>query len=270
MKNISGATVALLAVLTFLGAGCGDAKEGIAKQEADSVASVVASVDSAMQAPPPPLAQAPASLSADTVPLRAPDGAPARYGVASGEILQRFTGSSIGERRIIFDRYGLRERREENMAPNPPGAKGAVNNIITIATPEENSYADVRTQRGWKRTNEGVSRYLASPESKTMSLADYVVHMSGAERLPDTTIAGYHCTVLRKKVKGMTVTNWIWRGIVIRERLYSHADNLEYFVEPVSIRADITVADTTFTFPAGYQIDNFVPPAADGTKEQQK
>jgi len=209
----------------------------------------------------PPLAPAPEVLAKDTVPLRAPDGSPARYGLKSGLIVQQFVGNSVGKRRIIFDDYGLRERREENTVPNPPGSRGAINNIITIATPEENAYADIRTQRGWKRANEGIGRYLASPESKTMSLAEYVIHTSGATRLPDTTINGYECTVLQKGVQGMTITNWIWRGIVIREHLVSPRDSVEYFVEPVEIIPDIDVPDSTFRFPAGYQIDAYVPPA---------
>jgi hypothetical protein len=57
----------------------------------------------------------------------------------------------------------------------------------------------------------------------------------------------------------MTITNWIWRGIVLREHMISHADNTEYFVEPVSITPNVAVSDTTFTFPAGYQIDTYVP-----------
>lgn len=249
-----------LIVAALLGAGCGDPDESAAKQEpkGDTAAVTAARIDSVMTAPVAPLPEAPANLAADSVPLRAPNGEPARYGLASGEIVQRFTGSSAGNRRIVFDRYGMRERREENMAPSP-GSKGAINNIISIATPEENAYADIRSKRGWKRKNEGTGRYLASPESKTMSLAEYVVHTSGAERLPDTTIAGYHCKVLRKEVKGLVITNWIWRGIVIREHMISRSDGQEYFIEPVSITPDVAVSDTTFQFPAGYQVDTYVP-----------
>src|SRR5207253_2818267 len=70
-------------------------------------------IDSAMLAPPPPLAGAPAALAADTIPLHAPNGEPARYGIKSGRVVQRFTGNSRGERRIVFDDYGMKERREE-------------------------------------------------------------------------------------------------------------------------------------------------------------
>ena len=45
---------------------------------------------------PKPLAHAPAALAADTIPLRAPDGSPARYGLRSGRVVLRFTGNSRG------------------------------------------------------------------------------------------------------------------------------------------------------------------------------
>ena len=75
------------------------------------------------------------------------------------------------------------------------------------------------------RPNQGVTRYLSSEESKTVSLGELAMRNSGAEHLPDTTISGYHCRVLRKQTQGMTITDWIWRGIIIRERLVSTTDS---------------------------------------------
>src|SRR4051812_35320990 len=57
-------------------------------------------IDSAFLGPLPALAKAQPSVAADTIPLHAPNGDPARYGVRSGRIVQRFTGNSRGERRI--------------------------------------------------------------------------------------------------------------------------------------------------------------------------
>lgn len=207
---------------------------------------------------PKPLPHAPAAIAADTIPLRAPDGSPARYGLRSGRIVLRFTGNSRGERTLTFDSYGLRERKEERTVPYPPGqSKGAINNLIFITTPEYSSYADIRTRMGWKRPNQGVVRYLASEESKTIPLGELAVRNSGAERLPDTTISGYHCKVLRKQVQGMTITDWIWRGITIRERVVSATDGFTSTAEPVEITADIDVPPSTFEFPPGYKISDY-------------
>ncbi len=210
---------------------------------------------------PTPLAQAPADLAADVIPLRAPDGGITRYGIRSGRVVMKFTGNSRGTRTMTFNDYGMHERKEERTIPYPPGqSKGAINNLIYITTAEYGAYADMRTKMGWRRKNEGVNRYLASQDAKSLSFADYAVKLSGAERLPDTTIAGYHCKVLRKSVGGMTVTNWIWRGILIREQLISKADNYEATVEPVEITPNIDVPASTFEFPAGYKISEYGSP----------
>jgi|GEM_PF-2048085 len=210
---------------------------------------------------PTPLATAPPDLAADVIPLRTPDGGVTRYGIRSGRVLMKFTGNSRGTRTLTFNDYGMHERKEERTIPYPPGqSKGAINNLIFITTAEYGAYADMRTKMGWRRKNEGVSRYLASTDAKSSSFADYVVKNSGAERLPDTTIAGYHCKVLRKSVGGMTVTNWIWRGVLIREQLISKADNYESTVEPVEITTNIDVPASTFEFPAGYKISDYAPP----------
>jgi hypothetical protein len=207
---------------------------------------------------PKPLPQAPAELASDTIPLRAPDGAPARYGIRSGRVVLRFTGSSRGERTLTFDSYGLRERKEERTIPYPPGqSQGAINNLIFITTPDYGSYADVRTKMGWRRPNQGVSRYLASEESKTISLGELSMKNAGAERLPDTTISGYHCRVLRKQAQGTTITNWIWRGITIREQVVSATDKFSSTAQAVEIDANIDVPASTFEFPAGYKITEY-------------
>jgi hypothetical protein len=218
-------------------------------------------LDSTMLAPPPPLPAAPASLAADTIPLSAPNGAPARYGLKSGLIVHRFTGNIRGERRTLFDEYGMKERREENSVPYPEGTRGRISNVIVITTDKEQAYVDVRTKHGYRTPNEGLKRYLAMGASKKMSLGEMVISESGAERLPDTTIAGYRCRVLRKNVDGMTITNWIWRGIVLREHLASPQDKVEYTMEPVEIKADVEVPAGSFTFPADSKIDPYTPPA---------
>ena len=208
-------------------------------------------------APLPPLPAAAPDLAADTIPLHGPKGEQTRYGIETGRIVLRYTGDSRGERRIVFDSYGLRERRDETVVPVKEGKSGMLNTIIMITTPEEHAYADVRTKQGWKTANEGFQRYIAAGAGKTMSLGAMILNEAGAEVLPDTVINGYHCKVRRKNVKGMTVTNWLWRGIMIRERLVSPADTLQYTLEPVEIAANIKLPDSLFKFPPGYRITQY-------------
>jgi hypothetical protein len=234
-----------------------------ANSAADSIASRQAhksTIDSAMLAPPPPLAKAPASLAADTIPLHAPDGSPARYGLRSGRIVYRFTGNSRGERRIVFDQWGMRERRDEKTEPYPEGTSGSLSNVILITTPEEQAYADNRTKHGYRTPNEGLKRYMEMGASKTKSLGAMIMEQSGAERLADTTIAGYHCRVLRKEVKGMTITDWLWRGIVLREHVISPEEKVEYTIEPIEVTPNVALPDSTFSFPSDYVVSPYTAP----------
>ncbi|MDB5035511.1 MAG: hypothetical protein JWQ98_2752 [Chlorobi bacterium] len=281
--SLHGSARACLAAFSLLVAfGCGDSRHAPAGGHSDSGATSSSTLnDSASPAPtttpaplpggdslmaaskidtsaPTPLAPAPRAIASDTIPLKAPDGGPTRYGIATGRVVLRFTGNRRGERRLTFDHYGVRERKEENVIPYPLGsANGAINNVVSIVTDSLNSYADVRTRMGWQRPNLGFKRYLAAPEAPTTSLGAYLLNQSGAERLPDTVIAGYHCKVLRKSSGGMTVTNWVWRGITIREHLVSTEDKVEYIAEPVEISANIDVPASTFEFPKGYRISDY-------------
>ncbi|MEP7219063.1 MAG: hypothetical protein ABI876_09100 [Bacteroidota bacterium] len=281
--SLHGSARACFAVFSLLVAiGCGDSKHAPARQQTDSGATSSSATPADSAAPfapgsthspagdsllaasridtnaPPPLAQAPRAIASDTVPLRAPDGGPARYGIATGRVVLRFTGNRRGERRLTFDHYGVRERKEENVIPYPLGsANGAINNVVSIVTDSTNAYADIRTQMGWHRPNLSIKRYLNAPEAATTSFAAYLLNQSGAERLPDTVISGYHCKVLRKSSGGMTVTNWVWRGITIREHLVSAEDKVDYIAEPVEISAGIDVPASTFEFPKGYRISEY-------------
>lgn len=203
------------------------------------------------------LLPAAADYASDTIPLRAPDGRPARYGLKSGYILQRYSGHAQGERRVWFDDYGLSERKEEHTIPHKRVKSVGYSNLIIIATSDSMSVAEVRTKKGSRRPNGSVERYLASPESKSLSLGDVAIRASGADLLPDTTIAGYRCKVLRKTFDGVTRTVWVWRGIPLRELVEVPADNVRYMLDPVEIKPDIAIDDSTFRFPADFTITEF-------------
>jgi hypothetical protein len=200
------------------------------------------------------------TLATDSIPVRTPDGKPARYGIRSGRLVGRFTGQARGTRTVIFDRYGLRERREENIAPYPETTAVAISNIIFITTPEFQAYGDIRTKGGFRRDVDALAPYLSSPESKKISLGEYTVVRSGATRLADTTVAGYHCRVYVRHADESVTTIWVWRGITLRQRVEFPAKHVVYTMEPVEVVVDVDVGEGTFEFPSEYKISPYTPP----------
>lgn len=254
---------ALALVLLVAGTACNEPKSGPAgsTDSSGNAGTERASrrTDSAKGAAATPLEQAPADLAADSLPIVAPDGGQVRYGIRSGRIEQQYLGHERGTRTLLFDKYGMMERREENVVPFPEWKKGVFHNMVTIVTPEEQSYLDLRSRKGLKKPNESLQRYIDAGAGKTTSLGELVIAGSGGERLPDTTIAGYHCRVLRKTVKGMVITNWLWRGIVIQEHVVIPKDTLEYAVVTTKIVPNIEVPDTSFRFDPSYPIEPYKP-----------
>lgn len=254
---------ALALLLLLAGTACNDPKADSAGSSDSSGRAGTAQAshrnDSAKGATAAPLAQAPADLAADSLPIVAPDGGQVRYGIRSGRIEQQYLGHERGTRTLMFDKYGMMERREENVVPFPEWKKGLFHNMVTILTPQEQSYLDLRSRKGLKKPNESLQRYIDAGAGKTTSLGELVIAGSGGERLPDTTIAGYRCRVLRKTVKGMVITNWLWRGIVIQEHVLIPKDTLEYAVVTTKIVPNIDVPETTFRFDPSYPIDLYKP-----------
>lgn len=205
----------------------------------------------------PPIAVAPPALQADTIPLRTPEGTPARYGVPSARLFGRFSGDARGTRTVIFDQWGLRERKEENIAPWPETKSVAINNTIFITTRESQAYADMRTRRGFRRAINGVQPYENDPASKTVSFGDWIARRTEARRLEDTVIAGYHTKVFQREQNGVISTIWVWRGLPIRELTEVRAQGVRYLFEPLTIDVGVSTDDTTFQFPAGYEISPY-------------
>jgi len=205
----------------------------------------------------PPLADAPSELASDTIPVAAPDGKPARYGIASGRLFGRFSGDARGTRTIVFDQWGLRERKEENIAPYPETKSVAINNTIFITTPTSQAYADMRTRQGFRRQIDGLHAYNADPKGRTMSFGDWIARRTDATRLADTTISRYRTKTYRRQSNGVITTVWLWRGLPIRELVEVPNQKVRYLFEPLEIDVDMPTESSMFEFPAGYTISPF-------------
>jgi hypothetical protein len=209
------------------------------------------------------------ALAADSIPLRAPDGGLARFGIESGRIVQVYSGGRRGYRVLLFDKYGMREYRLDSSLTHPTGSPGPFQNSIFVSTPEFFGNVDRMIHNGWRRPNTVDDKYLNSDSAKRFSLGDMIFFeaVKNGTRLPDTVINGYHCRVVQIKQAGFTDTRWIWRGITLRQ-YFAPMDGGAFTVETVELTPNITFADSVFTLPAGYKIqelgENDPPPGVVG------
>jgi hypothetical protein len=249
--------------LTLLNGCNGDrAKEPEAVPAKDSATATQAKspMSPSVLPPGPTLPAASADLGADTIPLRAPDGGPARYGLASGRIVQEYRGGMKGKRVILFDHYGMRERREDNSAPEPPGKPGPIQNSIFISRQDTFGRVELRDRSGWKMKNSAIQHYLSSDSSHTMSLGDIIMTKTPGQRLADTTINGYHCKVVLNQQPGIIHTVWVWRGITLREHFIAPMDSMEFWVETIELQPNLSAPDSAFRFPAGITMQEVPEP----------
>lgn len=207
-------------------------------------------------APTATLTSANSELAVDTIPLRAPDGGLARYGLASGRITQIYGGARRGNRLIMFDHYGMREYALDSSTPYPGGTPGPMQNNIFITTPEIFGNVDRTIRQGWKRPNLVDDTYLKSDSSKRFPLGEIVFMEAerAGKRLPDTVINGFHCRAVEIKQPGFTDTRYFWRGIMLLDR-FTPMDGKWFTIETTGITPGITVPDSLFVFPAGYKIE---------------
>lgn len=210
-------------------------------------------------APKPNFPPPPAGMADDTVPIRTPEGKPARFGVKSGRLTFKYDGDIRGERVVTFDDYGLKERIHDRFAPYPPQGPGPIREILAISTPTYRIQSDVGSKTAMRDTNIAMEAYLASDSSKTMSLSQYILQRQGVEYLGDTVVAGYHARILRAKSQGGPVTFILWRGITIGEHGEFTQMNKHHELVLQKMELNIDLPDSTWQAPSGYSIQK--PPA---------
>lgn len=199
------------------------------------------------------------------IPLRTPDGKPARFAFRSGTIEMRYTGDFRGVRRLMFDDYGMREWKYDSAVPAQRVMAALPPHQFSILTPEYYGGVDLRTGKGQKAPNAAYERYLASPELSKKPFGEIALERSGGERLPDTTLLGkYRCRVYRRSYPNFTQTMWVWGGIPIMEKMQVGKEvSGNYLLEPVEIAVGTPVPDSIFTFPERYTITEVAPPPSE-------
>ena len=194
-------------------------------------------------------------MEKDTMLFRTPDGKPARYAVKSGRLVFRYDGDLRGERIVLFDDYGLKERIYDKFVPHPPNRPGPIRQLIGISTEEFRAQLDPGPRAALRDENLAVKQYLASDSSKTMSMPEYIFARMKATRLADTVIEGYQTRVITAQSQGGPTTWWIWRGITLRERGEFTQMNKHHFLVLQEMQLNIDVPDSVFTIPKGYKVE---------------
>lgn len=196
------------------------------------------------------------------IPLRTPDDDVARFAFRSGEVQMKYSGDLQGIRRLVFDDYGLQEFKRDSAVPSSSKLPIVPPQIISIMTRDFYGVVDTRAGTGEKAPNQAYGYYLSLPEIERTPYGEIALQRSNGTRLPDTVLLGqYYCRVYRQEQPRFTHTIWVWGGIPIMEQLQLNKEEAgSYLLEPVQVQTNIDVPDSTFTFPAGYQITEVTPP----------
>ncbi|MBC8144349.1 MAG: hypothetical protein H7X80_02120 [bacterium] len=194
----------------------------------------------------------PGGIAQDSVPIRTPEGTPARYGWKSGHVVLRYTGGLLGQREIYFDDWGMRERRLDSTEP-APGVPGPKQYTLLISDADRFTMLDLPQKSGWSMENDSDERYLESDSSKDISLAEMIFRTSGGVRRADEMVNGVKANVLEMDQGGSVTKIWVRQGLVIKEQ-FTPKGGTGFAVEPVLIEFDVDVPKSLFDIPPGMKI----------------
>jgi hypothetical protein len=189
----------------------------------------------------------------DSIPLRTPEGKPARYGWRSGHVVYRYSGGLSGRREIHFTDWGMTERRYDSTVPVgthpvPP------QHVLMLTSMDAFTQVDIPTKKGWTLPNDSDEEYLASDSGKIYSLGELLFRNSGGTRKPDEVVKGVTAHVVEMNQGFLALRVWVHQGLIIKEH-FKTQDGTEYFVEVESMEFDVDVPASMFTLPAGYSVE---------------
>lgn len=261
-------TLALLAVLGVGLVSCGEEKPGdTSGAEADWPPSGEPA-EFRMSESTPELPAVDSSdqsgLAENTLPKTGRVGAeeiPPVFGAKSGRLVQKYTGDRVGQKVTVFKDYGHVVRRSDSSAPLKVQDVTPMQHILHITTPQFVQQYDYAAKYGWRTPNRMLAPYFESGKVDSMSITEFIMGQLQAKKLPDTTINGYKTSVYQIENPGLVHTLWLWRGVPLREHFFAPMEDIEYWLEPVSLEIDTNPADDLFTMPEGYKIlDRNTPP----------
>ncbi|MCC7438458.1 MAG: hypothetical protein IT211_08165 [Armatimonadetes bacterium] len=261
----------LSGMMVVAATACGDGKADDAPQQSNAAPDTaakppvsVANIDkmpmATIDTTRPSSKMPPAPAVDQAVPIRTPDGEPARYAMKSGRLTFRYDGDLRGERVVTFDDYGLKEYTEDRFTQFPMNAMSDIRDGISIATPTERFSLEAQTKTAYKLPNIAMQNYLASDSASKMSLTDYILARSQAKRIKEENLQGYATTMYEIASPGGPVRWWYWKGIVIREEGEYTQMNKHHTVMLQKIELNIPVPESLFQIPAGYKIQTPPPP----------
>jgi len=252
-----------LALATLLVTGCTDRNDDAGKHDSttahnapgDTGAMPVRRTDST--SPPSPVIPDSAGIrwDADSIPIRTPDGKPARYGVESGRVTMAYSGDAKGDRTVVWDGWGDRERRETFRQPNPEYKSTGFDHSVFITDGVDQSYVSFMQKKAQHRRTTEAERYLSSPDAANRSFGSVMVEAAGAQRLADTMFLGRRCRVISRTRGDMTTTLTMWRGIVLREEVRNQRQGVRFVLEATRIETNVPVPESTFTVPTDFPIE---------------
>lgn len=209
----------------------------------------------------PQLPQAPANMAADTIVRTTSEGKPAIYSVESGHIVQVYKGDRTGKKEFYFKDYGRYQRLADSSVPQKENDAMPPHNTLRISTPTFVGAYEGEYGQGWRAPNKYEEQYEQSGKAGSLSVSQYALEQMGAKHIGDTTLNGYKVRIYRNDIGPLIHTLWIWREVALKEHFFAPYDDVEYWLEPVSMELGVDLPDSLFKFPKEYVVvDRPAPP----------
>ncbi len=168
-----------------------------------------------------------------------------RYGIESGIVEYKMSGSQTGTETLQFDNYGMREVKHTNTTMEVMGYKTETS-TISLFDGEWHYSWDPKTKQGTKMSEKMLFEMAEKYKTKDFKeIGEKMMESMGAKKLANETFLGKDCEVW--EVEMANTKTWNWNGVTLKTETSMMGITINS--EATSIQDDVSIPEDKFAVP---------------------
>lgn len=167
------------------------------------------------------------------------------FGIKSGIIEYKISGSQEGTRKLYFDDWGREQAEFSNTTINI-GEYSKQSNLLKLTKGDDQYIIDLTKKTGTKRENPLLEKLVKlQGQISHGDFGEQLVLIDGGYESGSEVVDGRKCTIYEFKNKHSK--SWIWNWLMLKSEISYGNMNITIFAD--NIEENVSVPDSVFKFP---------------------
>ena len=167
------------------------------------------------------------------------------FGIESGILEYKISGSQEGTRKLYFDHWGRRQAEYSNTTINI-GQYSKQTNLLKITDVDDQYIIDLNSRTGTKRENPTIEKLVKLQDQISHGdFGEQLVLIDGGYEAGKEEIDGRDCIIYQ--FRNRHSKSWLWNWLMLKSEI--HYGNMNITIVADTIMENVSVPDSVFNFP---------------------